>query len=205
MKRITVFLLLAALLCTAIAPAMAAVMLPTTQMLSSNAHLRAEPSADSASKMILMKGYQVTVLEVANGWLRVKYGNYYGYIRGDLVYPAADNYFFTLSKGMQGAEVRQLQETLYVMGFFTGTPDGYFGDSTVRAVAALQSACGMVPSGIVDSDTYALIDMLVNDTGAVDPYASVGSAPSGSVPSGSSTGGSGTSTPSQDPRNYPGG
>jgi N-acetylmuramoyl-L-alanine amidase len=63
-----------------------------------------------------------------------------------------------LTSGMTSDLVTQLQERLTGLGYWMGTPDGYFGDATVQAVYALQKAAGLNPTGIVDQATVAALN-----------------------------------------------
>ena len=48
-----------------------------------------------------------------------------------------------LQYGDSGPAVRELQVHLNILGYWLGTPNGYFGDSTQQAVWALQKAAGL--------------------------------------------------------------
>jgi lipoprotein-anchoring transpeptidase ErfK/SrfK len=67
--------------------------------------------------------------------------------------PAAAN----LAPGDSGAQVLALQERLTQLGYWLGTPDGYFGDSTEQAVYALQKAAGLPRDGVVGPRTRAAL------------------------------------------------
>ncbi len=64
----------------------------------------------------------------------------------------------TLGPGASGGAVLALQERLSALGYWLGTPDGAFGDSTEQAVYALQKAAGLTRNGIVGPATYAALD-----------------------------------------------
>jgi len=55
----------------------------------------------------------------------------------------------TLGPGDNGPAVLALQQRLASLGYWLGTPDGRFGDSTEQAVYALQKAAGISRDGIV--------------------------------------------------------
>ena len=55
----------------------------------------------------------------------------------------------TLGPGDNGPAVLALQQRLTSLGYWLGTPDGSFGDSTEQAVYALQKAAGISRDGIV--------------------------------------------------------
>jgi hypothetical protein len=64
----------------------------------------------------------------------------------------------TLGPGSSGSAVLSLQQRLSSLGYWLGTPDGSFGDSTEQAVYALQKAAGLTRNGIVGPATYAALD-----------------------------------------------
>ncbi|MGB9111939.1 MAG: L,D-transpeptidase family protein [Acidimicrobiales bacterium] len=64
----------------------------------------------------------------------------------------------SLAEGASGSEVMLLQQRLSALGYWLGTPDGYFGDATQQAVYALEKAAGLDRSGIVDSQFVAALN-----------------------------------------------
>ncbi|UNU25360.1 peptidoglycan-binding domain-containing protein [Microcoleus vaginatus] len=56
--------------------------------------------------------------------------------------------------GSRGSEVIELQAALKLLGFYTGTVDGIFSQSTARAVSQFQEAAGLPPDAIVGQDTW---------------------------------------------------
>ncbi len=52
-----------------------------------------------------------------------------------------------LSTGVDGEDVRQLQQNLADLGFLDGVADGKFGDATKRAVTAWQKSLGLAQTG----------------------------------------------------------
>jgi peptidoglycan hydrolase-like protein with peptidoglycan-binding domain len=63
-----------------------------------------------------------------------------------------------LQEGDTGAQVTELQQRLSALGYWIGTPDGYFGDATVQAVYALEKAAGIARSGIVNDAFVAALN-----------------------------------------------
>jgi N-acetylmuramoyl-L-alanine amidase len=61
----------------------------------------------------------------------------------------------TLRLGSQGADVSELQGVLQLLGYFSGTVDGTFGEETASAVAGFQKAVGLEPDGVVGVGTWA--------------------------------------------------
>ncbi|MEA4898543.1 MAG: peptidoglycan-binding protein [Christensenellaceae bacterium] len=64
--------------------------------------------------------------------------------------PAPDGYE-KLSKGSSGATVKKLQARLKALGYFGGTADGKFANSTVNAVKLFQRAVGEKESGVASA------------------------------------------------------
>ena len=62
-----------------------------------------------------------------------------------------------LRKGASGPEVTVLQQRLQKMGFFQGTVDNYFGESTEAAVRKFQTSKGLQADGIVGPGTKRLL------------------------------------------------
>jgi hypothetical protein len=63
----------------------------------------------------------------------------------------------TLYRGSYGSEVLTLQTILIQKGFLSGTPTGYFGRATLRAVKAFQTSVGIQSWGIVGARTRAAL------------------------------------------------
>jgi len=61
--------------------------------------------------------------------------------------------YVVLSKGSEGAAVRQMQNRLAELGYLTGTVDGIFGNQTKTAIQLFQKNAGMTVTGIADADT----------------------------------------------------
>jgi hypothetical protein len=63
-----------------------------------------------------------------------------------------------LALGSSGPLVLVLQQRLTSLGYWLGSPDGTFGDTTQQAVYALQKAAGITPDGVVGPSTAAALD-----------------------------------------------
>ena len=63
--------------------------------------------------------------------------------------------------------VRRLQSRMSAVGFNTGGVDGRFGPTTEAAVKTLQS--NLTADGVVDSQTWQVVDALENEGGASYP------------------------------------
>lgn len=83
----------------------------------------------------------------------------------------APNAFALLQQGDQSSQVTRVQKRLQELNFFKEKPTGYFGEVTVEAVKEFQRDRGIVPDGIVGSETEAA---LFSETGrasqADDPF-----------------------------------
>jgi hypothetical protein len=71
----------------------------------------------------------------------------------------------TLKKGMKGSAVTTLQKNLRKLGYFSGTPTGYFGNLTLKSVKKLQTRNKLKQDGRVGSNTQALIHNLLAKKG----------------------------------------
>lgn len=60
----------------------------------------------------------------------------------------------TLKPGSRGSEVTELQATLKLLGYYGGTVDGVYGQSTVTAVAQFQQAAGLNADGVTGPATW---------------------------------------------------
>jgi peptidoglycan hydrolase-like protein with peptidoglycan-binding domain len=63
-----------------------------------------------------------------------------------------------LVPGESNAKVLALQQRLTQLGYWVGTPDGYFGDATEEAIFALQKVAGISPNGDVGPSTIAALE-----------------------------------------------
>jgi peptidoglycan hydrolase-like protein with peptidoglycan-binding domain len=62
-----------------------------------------------------------------------------------------------LQEGDSGAAVLELQQRLTALGYWLGTPNGVFGDSTQQAVYALEKAAGISTDGVAGPATDTAI------------------------------------------------
>ena len=63
----------------------------------------------------------------------------------------------TLSHGMEGEEVRQLQEALITLGYLKGSADGVYGNKTENAVRKFQKKNKLSADGLAGVKTKELI------------------------------------------------
>jgi len=73
-----------------------------------------------------------------------------------------------LRAGDTGADVRDLQQALAALGYYTSSADGAFGDGTAAAVGAFQGASGLLADGIVGATTTAALRAAVAEQAQVD-------------------------------------
>lgn len=59
-----------------------------------------------------------------------------------------------LKRDSRGAEVAELQAALKLLGYYTGTVDGVYGESTAIAVSLFQTAAGLNADGITGTATW---------------------------------------------------
>ena len=77
-----------------------------------------------------------------------------------------------LRKGSKGDEVKGVQTRLKRWGYYNGSVDGIFGESTKKAVIAFQKKNGLTADGVVGKSTYKALGMnssyqaLVNSSNA---------------------------------------
>ena len=62
-----------------------------------------------------------------------------------------------LRSGSSGSQVKQLQERLQALGYYSGTVDGAFGSGTKKAVQQFQSQHGLDADGIVGEKTWSML------------------------------------------------
>lgn len=78
----------------------------------------------------------------------------------DESYKMGDRTLYLRLPNFHGADVRQLQHCLNVLGFSAGEVDGYYGPYTEAAVRHFQESIGELPDGMVFPDTFDAIDRL---------------------------------------------
>ena len=64
----------------------------------------------------------------------------------------------SLSLGSNGSKVSAMQEKLWYLGYYTGSADGNFGTDTYQAVAAFQKAKGLKKDGIAGKKTLSALE-----------------------------------------------
>ena len=93
----------------------------------------------------------------------------------------------TLRSGMEGDEVRRLQQALIDQGYLSGTADGIFGTHTENAVRAFQKKHGLKADGLAGQKTQdTLYGSSSSSSPAAAPLISSGAAVSSSLRAGDS-------------------
>jgi peptidoglycan hydrolase-like protein with peptidoglycan-binding domain len=75
------------------------------------------------------------------------------------VVPSVGTQSLELREGSTGERVTTLQSRLKELGFFSGTPTGYFGPATKASVIAFQTSRGIDPIGVVGPKTRAALEV----------------------------------------------
>lgn len=96
--------------------------------------------------------------------------------------PPSSTFYRTLYQGMSGTDVTYLQQRLRDLGYFTGSPTGFFGSSTQLAVTTFQGNNGLYADGIVGSGTQEVLL-----SGKAKPYPGSGSGTTPTNPPGTTT------------------
>ncbi len=78
----------------------------------------------------------------------------------DETYKMGDRTLYLRLPNYHGADVRQLQHCLNVLGFSAGEEDGYYGPYTEAAVKQFQESMGELPDGMAFPDTFDAIERL---------------------------------------------
>ena len=75
-------------------------------------------------------------------------------------YRMGDRTLYLRLPNLHGADVRQLQTCLNILGFSCGEPDGYYGVHTEAAVKQFQESQGQLADGMAFPDTFDAIERL---------------------------------------------
>ena len=75
-------------------------------------------------------------------------------------YRMGDRTLYLRLPNFHGADVRQLQKCLNILGFSCGEPDGYYGVHTEAAVKQFQESQGQLADGMAFPDTFDAIERL---------------------------------------------
>ena len=78
----------------------------------------------------------------------------------DETYKMGDRTLYLRLPNFHGADVRQLQHCLNILGFSAGAVDGYYGPYTEAAVKQFQESIGELPDGMAFPVTFDAIERL---------------------------------------------
>ena len=119
--------------------------------------LREKPSTDSKALQTLRDGDKFDIIYEDDGWYKVKYGKYTGYVMAKYVKASGDvdekDDDGTLRIGSKGEAVKDVQRRLKELGYYKSSIDGDYGSVTASAVKAFQQKNGLIADGVCDEDT----------------------------------------------------
>lgn len=129
-------------------------------------------SADQASKALqtLPEGDEVSVLGVSGSWYKVRYGSYSGYVMKKYVSVSESSVVANstaiaalgdapgaLHVGDEGNDVKKLQKALKILGYYSLSVDGKYGEGTKLSVALYQQTESLEADGIAGKATITSI------------------------------------------------
>ncbi|MDD3919649.1 MAG: SH3 domain-containing protein [Eubacteriales bacterium] len=129
-------------------------------VLEDGVKLRGGPGASSYVVAELSASQGVKVRRMVGEWYFIVAGDDVGYVqRNYLMMTKATNTASNLLRsGMEGQEVKRMQEKLYDRGFLAKADiTGLYGGKTRKAVADFQEACGFAEDGVAGGETLAAL------------------------------------------------
>ena len=109
----------------------------------------------------LAAGQAVKVRNITGEWYYITAGDNSGYVKAETLTvskPGSSALEVLLKTGMQGEEVKKLQQKLADRGFLSlANITGYYGSETKKAVAEFQDICGIQADGIAGDETLTEI------------------------------------------------
>lgn len=158
------------------APVQTAEGYPYATVTTDRVNLRAQKSKTAEILKVIPKNAVITVKRISGTYAEVEYSGKAGWVKTDFIVvkkivkptptptpvptlaPGMDtNGYSILQKGMNGREVKALQEALTELGFLTGNADGVFGSGTENAVIAFQQKNDYPATGIMDANIQAFL------------------------------------------------
>jgi peptidoglycan hydrolase-like protein with peptidoglycan-binding domain len=112
----------------------------------------------------------VNVISINGSWCKISYNGKTGYVSKNYLKmsqtsaPAASA--TSLRRGDNNDSVKQLQNDLKKLGYFSGTATGLYGSITEEAVIKFQKAKGLEADGIAGKQTLAKIKELISSDSA---------------------------------------
>ncbi len=150
-------------------PAPSSVTFPFTASTNTSVNLRKGKGTSYARIVTIPKNAKVTVLALDGNYLKVKYGQYTGYVVAQYVNVPEEIYhtvdpdspdtarYTTLTTGSQGTAVVRLQNALKELGYYFQSSDGLYGSRTASAVKAFQKNNGLSQTGTADASTQYVL------------------------------------------------
>lgn len=133
----------------------------TAYVLYDGVSLYGGPAENSYTVSKLYVGQAVKIRSITGEWFYVVAGEEYGYVNASKLTvsrPGSSSLEVLLRMGMEGDDVKKLQEELSDRGFLSlANITGYYGTETRKAVASFQEACGFISDGIAGDDTITAI------------------------------------------------
>ena len=129
-------------------------------------NLRANPSVNAEKLLVIPAGSSVTVLKYRDSWAVVEYKDSVGYIKQDYIavrMPGGPVWW-----GADETDTKLVQQRLKDLGYYHGDVDGVFGDQTIAAISAFQTAAGIRTDGVAGEST---INMLFSQAAPAAPAA----------------------------------
>ena len=139
-------------------------------------NLREKKNTTSAILKVIPKNAEITVKSVSGSYAEVTYQGKNGWVKKEFIMvkkvvkptptptavptlsPEEDAGGYTvLQKGMNGPEVKALQQALIELGFLNGSADGQFGSATEYAVINFQEMNSYPATGIMDANIQAFL------------------------------------------------
>ncbi len=147
--------------------------------------LRQKADTESKALQTLREGESLEIISSSGDWYKVSYGRFTGYVMKKYVKASAGNTSDArekaiaklgdapapMRKGDTGSDVKKLQRALEIMGAYSSSIDGTFGDLTEEAVIAFQKDNRLTVDGVAGNDT---IKALFHKDAAKPPEADKG-------------------------------
>lgn len=126
---------------------------------SSNVNLRSIPSTTGDVVANMKGGVKVTAISIQDHWVKIKYEDKTGYVRGDFITYSlpAGKYLTEIHPGMRGQAVSTLQVALRKKGFFHVAANGVYGNATKAAVKRFQASVYLDADGVAGVQTLLLL------------------------------------------------
>ncbi|MBQ9253110.1 MAG: peptidoglycan-binding protein [Clostridia bacterium] len=151
---------------------------PYTTVTRESVNLRQSKSVRATLLKKIPQGAEIIVRANSGTWAEVEYKGITGYVKNEYIVlkevkkvkvtptptpvptlspeeSAAE--YLVLEKGIEGAEVKALQEALIELGYLKGSADGKFGAATENAVLLFQQANDYPTTGVMDANAQAFL------------------------------------------------